>query len=288
MPYDFEQLGDERFQQLCQAILTCAFPNIQCLPVSQPDGGRDAFLRRPVKRESHLKRGSRGFIVYQVKYVRDPQSRDARDEVEQVIRLEKQKVENLVRHYGATEYYLLTNVKGTSHLDSGSIDKVNATLETAFGIPSYCWWRDDLERRIDTFENIKWSYPDIIRATDLLQVLLDNGAGQETVRRTEALRAYMAYQFKYDEQLKFKQIELQKSIIDLFVDVPARVSISSDPEVQARWQRVLDPWLYEVFGLNSPPLAAGDDIPERVLSNAPRAAQLLARADVARALPSDH
>src|SRR6266550_1255445 len=100
MPYHFEELGDERFQQLCQAILTCAFPNVQCLPVSQPDGGRDAFLRRPVKEASHLKEEARGFIVYQVKYVRDPQSRDARDEVEQVIRSEKRKVENLVRHYG--------------------------------------------------------------------------------------------------------------------------------------------------------------------------------------------
>jgi hypothetical protein len=63
MSYHFEELGDERFQQLCQAILTCAFPNVQCLPVSQPDGGRDAFLRRPVTEESRVKEESHGFIV---------------------------------------------------------------------------------------------------------------------------------------------------------------------------------------------------------------------------------
>ena len=43
MDYPFENLDPERFQQFCQALLTKEFPNIQCFPVAQPDGGRDAL-----------------------------------------------------------------------------------------------------------------------------------------------------------------------------------------------------------------------------------------------------
>jgi hypothetical protein len=42
MPYDYESLLDEQFQQFCQALLTKEFASLQCMPVGMPDGGRDA------------------------------------------------------------------------------------------------------------------------------------------------------------------------------------------------------------------------------------------------------
>jgi hypothetical protein len=41
----YESLGPERFQQFCQALLVNIYPDVQCLPIGQPDGGRDAFVR---------------------------------------------------------------------------------------------------------------------------------------------------------------------------------------------------------------------------------------------------
>ena len=138
MDYNLEALGDERFQKLCQAVLAEKFPNVQCLPVGQPDGGRDAISRL-----------DSGFIVFQVKYSRNPSSKDERIAVSDVISSEKDKVKELIDR-GATAYYLLTNISGTSHLDVGSIDKINDELTNAFGIPSFCWWRDDIERRLES------------------------------------------------------------------------------------------------------------------------------------------
>lgn len=43
MSYPFENLDPEKFQHFCQALLTKEFPNMQCFPVAQPDGGRDAI-----------------------------------------------------------------------------------------------------------------------------------------------------------------------------------------------------------------------------------------------------
>ena len=52
MDYLYENLGPERFQQFCQALLAREYPKLQCFPVAQPDGGRDAisyFLRKGSK-----------------------------------------------------------------------------------------------------------------------------------------------------------------------------------------------------------------------------------------------
>ena len=215
MKYLLEQLGPERFQQLAQALLLKERPNLQCLPVAQPDGGRDAF-------EYEGKNAGSGFLIYQVKFVKDPDTKNARDSIREFIRLEKSKVAKLIKK-GAVSYCLVTNVSGTSHLDVGSIDLVNQELEIAFGIPAQCWWRDDIERRIDDSTGIKWSYPEILKATDVIGVLLENDLSSEERRRTDAIRAYMAFQAQTDAQLKFKQVELQKDIIDLFVDVPAHM-----------------------------------------------------------------
>jgi hypothetical protein len=277
MSYQFETLGDERFQQLCQAILVCSHPGVQCLPVGQRDGGRDAFSKRSRKRSLN------GFVVFQVKFVRNPQTRESRDLIEEVIKSEKPKVERLISR-GASAYYLLTNVSGTSHLDHGSIDKVDAVLTAAFDIDSHCWWRDDIERRIDAHPAIKWSYPEILRATDLLQALIEGSAGPDATRRTVTLRSYMAYQARYDSQLKFKQVDLQKSIIDLFVDVPARVAGTPDAEVRARWGDKTGTLKLDTPSPDSPPISS-DEPNEAELAKAAGALQLLADFNFARHCP---
>ena len=43
MNYPLENLDPERFQHFCQALLVREHPQLQCFPVAQPDGGRDAI-----------------------------------------------------------------------------------------------------------------------------------------------------------------------------------------------------------------------------------------------------
>ena len=71
MDYRYEALDEIRFQKLAQALILVAHPDTQCLPVAQPDGGRDAVL-------FHVEGKKRGFVVFQVKYSRDPGSKDER------------------------------------------------------------------------------------------------------------------------------------------------------------------------------------------------------------------
>jgi hypothetical protein len=63
--YPLENLGPDRFQQLCQSLLHSENPDVQCFPISQSDGGRDA-----IRIVSEGKTNS--FVVYQVKYMHKP------------------------------------------------------------------------------------------------------------------------------------------------------------------------------------------------------------------------
>jgi hypothetical protein len=232
MIYNYETLGDDRFQQFAQSLLTFAFPNVQCLPVNQPDGGRDAYYMVPNDGTGpDTKR-----IIFQVKYSREPSSKDARDVVEEAIKTERDKVGKLKR-LGASAYYLITNVRGTAHLGSGSIDKANERLKEAFSLPSYCWWRDDLDARVNGHADVKWSFPEIMRGTDVLQLLMDRTAKENSEARSQALRSYVAAQHGDDLEVKFKQVELQNRLLDLFVDLPVARQSGLSRSLELQFER---------------------------------------------------
>lgn len=217
MDYRLEALGDDRFQKLCQSILTATYPNVQCLPVNQSDGGRDAYVRH-----------DGGSIVFQVKFSNTPTLRSERDAVQALIASEKSKVEALIKR-GATSYILMTNISGTPHPDVGSIDKTNEALTTAFGIPAMCWWRDDIERRIEVIDGLIWRYPEIIKATDFLEILESRKAHANDGQALDAFRSYMNAQYIRDSEVKFQQVQIQNSLLDLFTDTPIALARDKQP-----------------------------------------------------------
>src|SRR5271166_2987399 len=163
MDHQLENLGPERFQQLCQALFVKEFPGINCLPIAQPDGGRDAIR--------YTEPMDAGFTVYQVKYARNPEEgAGARKWVLDVTDGEIDKARRLIDR-GATQYLLATNVSGTAHLDSGSIDKLQVDLSNKLSIPVLCWWRDDINRRLDGSWDIKLRYPEVLSGQDFFRLL---------------------------------------------------------------------------------------------------------------------
>ncbi|NTW33179.1 MAG: NACHT domain-containing protein, partial [Bacteroidetes bacterium] len=210
-----ENFGDERFQEFCSVLIAKEFPDFSCIPVGQRDGGRDslAYYMNKVKKE---------FIVFQVKYSRYPyREKDLHKWLLEVIKCEAHKIKKLIPK-GAKRYYLITNIPGTAHLESGSIDKMNELLEHEIGIPSCCWWRDDLSRRFEKDTVFKWGFPEIINGQDVLNSLLFDYILEKKEKRKSIVRAYLADQYEVDSEVKFKQIELQNNLIDLFTDVPIR------------------------------------------------------------------
>jgi len=188
MDYLFENLGDERFQEFCNTLITKEFPDAQSYPVGQPDGGRDSivYYMHSVKKD---------FIVFQVKFVRNPNSiPDVHKWFTKIIQEEAPKIEKLIP-LGATKFYLLTNVRGTAHLNVGSKDLVNQVLEQEISIPSLCWWRDDISRIAEKDPLFKWSFPEILNGQDILNSILFQNINENKERRESIIKSYLSDQY---------------------------------------------------------------------------------------------
>ncbi|MEU4530536.1 tetratricopeptide repeat protein [Micromonospora ureilytica] len=136
MRYRYEDLGDEEFQRLIQALLTHAFgPDVHAMPLGQADGGRDAV---------------HGTLVYQVKFTKNPDRKDPVTWLLRAIDGEASRIQDLVAR-GVRGYCLVTNVAGTGMLGSGSIDRLDAALvarSEAWGIQITRWWRDEIDTQM--------------------------------------------------------------------------------------------------------------------------------------------
>ena len=213
--YQYEQLNDESFQKLSQSLLLKAFPDLQSFPVGQPDGGRDAIVRFYDSGPDPT-----GFILFQVKFARRELSpSDARNWLLQTLRDELPRVQKQIGE-GAKRFVLVTNVSGTAHSESGSIDKLQELLEEHIPIPAQAWWRDDLDRRLDDAWDLKFVYPALFSGTDFLRLVVEASPNEDRERRRIAIAAFLSNQFDADIEVKFKQAELESNIFDLFTDVP--------------------------------------------------------------------
>ena len=236
MDYPYENLSDDKFQEFAQALLAKDFSDIQCFPVAQPDGGRDIITYE-------YGVSSQNFNVYQVKYVRKPFAvNDSHTWLLGIIKGEAPKVKKLIEK-GAKQFYLITNVSGTAHLDVGSIDRMNQILEDELGIPSRCWWRDDLNRKLDNAWNLKWTYPELMTGSDLIRALIESGLSEDQDRRAGAIRAFIVEQFCAEQVVKFRQVDLQNRLLNLFIDVPALPPQNAEHSKQLRTYHGLHDYL---------------------------------------------
>lgn len=227
--YDYESLGPERFQQLCQAVLVSQYPDVQCFPVGMPDGGRDASIPHATIADA---------VVYQVKYRKPtPNKLATADEIvkwaTEALEGELTKVEALATR-GAERYILMTNAQCSSHPDSGTRDRLQGWLDENMPLPAQVWWRDDIDRRLDGEREIKRTYGllrDVVGLAELLELGQRSEANDREFiriarsdRRVSALTKYLAHQYRRDRVVKFKQAELEPQLLDVFIDVPLTFS----------------------------------------------------------------
>lgn len=209
MGYLYEHSNPERFQQFCQSLLLADFPKLQCFPVGQPDGGRDGW-------------DPESKTVLQVKFKRADEKENA-DWLIAALELELPKIRRLAER-GAESYIIATNAHGTAHEEVGRIDRVQRWLDDNLPIPGTCFWRDELDRRLDSaMVPLKLKYSELLSLEDGFEVVLSAVFGSSQERQQDAVRAFVAAQFESDKDVKFKQVNLSNDLLDLFVDVPAKL-----------------------------------------------------------------
>ena len=171
---------------------------------------------------------SNDYIVYQVKFTKNAlKETNPHKSIVDSLRTELPRISANILDK-AKKYIVITNVRGTGPLDAGSIDVVQALLNKHLSVPSQCWWRDDIERRLDDAWDIKWAFPEVFSRFDILRIILEHNSSEDALRRLAAVRAFLREQYDFDTDLRFKQIELQNKLLDLFIDVP--IDVGEDPE----------------------------------------------------------
>lgn len=55
---------------------------------------------------------------------------------------------------------------------------------------------------------------------DLIRSVIESGLSENREQRSSTIRAFVKHQFLIDQEVKFKQVELQNKLLDLFIDVP--------------------------------------------------------------------
>jgi hypothetical protein len=240
--YPFELLGPDRFQRLAQIMVAQQFPDTQAFPLRQPDGGRDIVV---YQRDTNRRSAS----VFQVKFVERPEALD--DPHKWVLETAEAEAPKIAEQLpkGAQSYTLITNVRGTGHAGSGSIDRLDVILQEALGISARGWWRDDLVVRLKANPHLRWEFPDLLSGADVLRELIETDLSEERNRRSSAITAYLTEQLEEDGEVRFKQVDLQEDLLGLFVDIPASISTgrkrgpagSEDSEFfQTLWSRFQD------------------------------------------------
>jgi hypothetical protein len=230
--YNYENLGHERFQHLCQALLTQVFPRVTCMPIGMADGGRDAVV------------SNRGVdtLVFQVKFRRktplaDATMSDMMTWLQQAIEPELPKLTKLISK-GMKNYIILTNATSSSHADTGTRDKMLAWLAKRIPIEVDVWWRDDIDRRLEPLWELKRVYGllEYPHASDSMLRAMVGGqlraprskATQAANFRVTAIQKFLSSQFDRDSVIRFKEADLPRQpLLQSYLDIGADVEVQN-------------------------------------------------------------
>jgi hypothetical protein len=231
--FSYERLDDKAFQRLCQSALSETFPGVQCLPLGQKDGGRDAVL-------------DGGTHVFQVKHTQRVESvPNAATWILAAVRGELDNIERLYNR-GCRKYTLICNLSSTAAVDAGTFDQVNADLDALLS-PKYpqlavtVWWRETLDAYVTSNIGVQWSFPAMLNGAQVASLLLRTMGAERAEQRARVIRSFLGQQYDLGRALKFKQVGLESaSLTDLFVDVPAALTNPGYLKSSPAWRAMAD------------------------------------------------
>ena len=235
MQYDLNQLSDpKRFQRLVNAILVARFgEDARLTPLQGIDGGSDgetatanphmefAYDVTPIHPTNPLVEPPRsGRYLFQAKYHRtgDQRPSDLRALVIKEFRAALlDDVLNRPDRQDVNYFFLVTNVPA-SHESLRKVDDVRTKLlQGRRHLHADVWWAERLTASLDWSPELWLAYPELFPGG--VPPLLAMATKQPAEGLSRTLQLAISEQYRRDSQVKFRQIELEKRLLDLFVDL---------------------------------------------------------------------
>jgi hypothetical protein len=237
----YEDLGAERFQELCQALLAKQYPRLICFPVGMPDGGRDAAV--PHRTEDS--------IVFQIKFRRRTPLADATYPeylkwLQQAIKSDISSLARLLAK-GIKRYVVISNAPGSPHPRTGTMDQMRRWLKEMLpeNVDFDVWWRADIDRRLEGEWDLKRSYglTDSQQSSEALLNAMISGQhiASDVVAdvpavslRRNAIRKFLRTQYDRDANIKFREADLpSQPLLQSYLDIYAEIN-SLAPNTERR------------------------------------------------------
>ena len=235
MQYDLNQLSDpKRFQRLVNAILTARFgEDARLTPLQGADGGSDGETAKdnPYLEFRHTLSSEQstnplieaprpGRYLFQAKYHRTGEHRlsDLRSVVagEFKTALTDELLNRLDRD-DVNYFFLVTNVSASK--DSiRRIDEIRVELlQDKQHLHADVWWGERITAALDWAPQLWPTYPELFPGRT--PPLLGLAATKHPEGLSRTLKLATAQQYARDSLVKFRQIALEKRLLDLFVDL---------------------------------------------------------------------
>ena len=239
MQYDLNQLRDpERFQRLVNAILAARFgEDVRLTPLRGPDGGSDGETTSdnpymeyvhahtsPVSHNPLVNPPRPGRYLFQAKYHRMGEQRSSILRG-RVVKEFKDTLRTTVlsdRSRGAVNYFfLVTNVTSSKHAHDKT-DRIRKELLAHHPqLHADIWWGESITTSLDWSPDLWLAFPELFPGG--VPPLLARAHSSIDEGRSRTLRVATTHQYKRDLTVKFRQIELEQQLLDLFVDLDVQI-----------------------------------------------------------------
>lgn len=251
MVYDFNQIDDpKRFQRLLNAILSARFgEDARMTPLHGTDGASDGETapdnpymyfdyKTPTSSENPLFSSPRpGRYMFQAKYHRTGEQRPS-DLRALVVREFKHELETAVLNRSDRRdmnyFFLVTNLSSSKQ----AIEKIDTARKNLLSrqrdrrLHADVWWSEQITAFLDWSPELWLSYPELFPGRMSPRIVLTT-VSQPSDTATRTFRLAVSSQYNRDKTVKFRQIELEQKLLDLFVDLD--VEPRPDPEVQLNY-----------------------------------------------------
>ena len=244
MQYDLNQISDpKRFQRLVNASLIARFgENIRLTPLQGIDGGSDGetttanpHMEFTIDNSSTYSNNPLvepprpGRYLFQVKYHRTGE-RPLSELRSLVVREFKVALTNDVLKRSDRQdmnyFFLVTNV--TSSNDSyQKIDEIRRNLlEDRHNLHADIWWGERITAFLDRSPELWHAYPELFPGG--VPPLWGMAATQQAEGLSRTLQLAVTHQYERDRKVKFRQVELEQKLLELFVDLDIGLVLDDD------------------------------------------------------------
>ena len=248
MQYDLNQLTDpKRFQRLVNAILTARFgEDARLTPLQGTDGGTDGETARtnpymefrpniPISQSPHplIEPPRPGRYLFQAKYHRTGEQRvsELRSTVVREFRQALTKdVLNRQDRNDVNYFILVTNI--TASQDALQIvDEICLELlRDRDRLHADIWWGERITTSLDWSPHLWKAFPELFPGAT--PPLLGSAATSQANGLPRTLRLAVTEQHRRDSIVKFRQVELEHQLLDLFVDLDYTLRNDSEEPIR--------------------------------------------------------